>query len=494
MKRFFPHPEALQDWSEQWCSLSVHAQKRQRYPFLMILGLSALVFSSFRFPAVMIGCLVLSCGTFVRIFCVFGEGSLGWLWGFGESLVENVLLNFVVVSTAGNAYNDAAVVMLLSAMRQFGFQRRIVAGERLRMASVNIMGLVHLLFLILVCFALETYGVDSDWSAFGPLLNHTKFYSFQPDPGNPLDPLHAPQVPEVPLRSILPVCNFRFRQGYDQDFHRAISLADFGLMASLTYEPRFRVAEACEYYFSSQWHLEQPPENQTTGVKFLMFTSEDNQTTVIAVRGTLDCLDVLQDVSLWIVPVLLQFFGLVGLDTAYGAWGMATAELSQMLPMAYIDRKKTVESVLSAAELMINQHPEHEYYITGHSLGGGVAKLVKLAIKIPQRARLQVVTFAAPGVHHAAHVLMHQMDSEKIRDLHAKMTDESVSLVAVRPSNDIISLIDQSRGQTWVVSCSGTFYECHSIYRTLWDIFSVCGSMRGSVLKVPCGWSPKAPC
>ena len=124
--------------------------------------------------------------------------------------------------------------MLLSAMRQFGFQRRIVAGERLRMASVNIMGLVHLLFLILVCFALETYGVDSDWSAFGPLLNYTKFYSFQPDPGNPLDPLHAPQVPEVPLRSILPVCNFRFRQGYDQDFHRAISLADFGLMASLT--------------------------------------------------------------------------------------------------------------------------------------------------------------------------------------------------------------------------------------------------------------------
>ena len=113
VKRFFPHPEALQDWSEQWCSLSVHAQKRQRYPFLMILGLSALVFSSFRFPAVMIGCLVLSCGTFVRIFCVFGEGSLGWLWGFGESLVENVLLNFVVVSTAGNAYNDAAATRWL---------------------------------------------------------------------------------------------------------------------------------------------------------------------------------------------------------------------------------------------------------------------------------------------------------------------------------------------------------------------------------------------
>lgn len=98
--------------------------------------------------------------------------------------------------------------MLLSAMRQFGFQRRIVAGERLRMASVNIMGLVHLLFLILVCFALETYGVDSDWSAFGPLLNHTKFYSFQPDPGNPLDPCMRRRFLRCPSEAFCPCAIF----------------------------------------------------------------------------------------------------------------------------------------------------------------------------------------------------------------------------------------------------------------------------------------------
>ena len=58
IQRFFPHTEALQEWSEVWCPLSVHAQKRQRYPFLMILGLSALVFGCFRYPAVTVGCVV----------------------------------------------------------------------------------------------------------------------------------------------------------------------------------------------------------------------------------------------------------------------------------------------------------------------------------------------------------------------------------------------------------------------------------------------------
>lgn len=160
--------------------------------------------------------------------------------------------------------------MILCAMRQFGFQRKMSAGERLRMGSVNVMGMVHLLFVLMVCFALHTYGVDSGWSAFGPLLNETKFYSFQPDPAHPIEPEHAPDLPIMPLRNIFPMCNFRFRRGSNIDFRHGLSLVDFGLMASLTYEPHQRVPEACAYYFSSRWHLEPPLFKGPQ--KFLMFT------------------------------------------------------------------------------------------------------------------------------------------------------------------------------------------------------------------------------
>lgn len=218
--------------------------------------------------------------------------------------------------------------------------------------------------------------------------------------------------------------------------------------------------------------------------------SANNRTTVIAVRGTVDYLDVLQDVSLWIVPALIQCFDMVGLDTSYGAWGMAMAELSHMIPLSDIDQERTFQSVLEATKSMIKQYPERQFYITGHSLGGGVAKLVKLAIDLPPEAKLQVVTFSAPGVHYAGHVLL---KGQKI-DLHERMRQESLAVVAVRPSNDVISLIDASLGQQIVAPCSGSAYQCHSIYRTLWEIFTVCGSMRDTVLKVPCGWSPEARC
>lgn len=47
-------------------------------------------------------------------------------------------------------------------------------------------------------------------------------------------------------------------------------------------------------------------------------SKEDNSTTVIAVRGTLDFLDVLADVALWLVPALMQVLNLIGPDISSG--------------------------------------------------------------------------------------------------------------------------------------------------------------------------------
>ena len=38
-------------------------------------------------------------------------------------------------------------------------------------------GIVHLLFVVLVCFAVESFWKNEDWSAFGSDIDKTKFYS-----------------------------------------------------------------------------------------------------------------------------------------------------------------------------------------------------------------------------------------------------------------------------------------------------------------------------
>lgn len=50
-------------------------------------------------------------------------------------------------------------------------------GTCLVLWMVSDSGIVHLFFVVLICFAVESFWNDQDWSAFGSNINETKFYS-----------------------------------------------------------------------------------------------------------------------------------------------------------------------------------------------------------------------------------------------------------------------------------------------------------------------------
>ena len=194
---------------------------------------------------------------------------------------------------------------------------------------------------------------------------------------------------------------------------------------------------------------------------------------MFAVRGTVDALDLLEDISLWFVPGLLQIFNFVGLDVSFGSWGKAMVCMSSVIPLAKNDRQKTFDPLLQAAKSMMKQYPERRYLLTGHSLGGGVAKLVQILLG----TKTMAVTFSAPGIHYAQHSLGN--------DVH----EVSASVITVKPDGDLISRIDIGTGTVIHGPCQGTALQCHSIYRTLWNLLHLCGAS----FSVPCGWS-EAPC
>ena len=149
-------------------------------------------------------------------------------------------------------------MILCLLLRQFGFQREVRSGERLRQASINILGATHVFFLVLVCFAMQTYGEAAGWSTFSTPLNTTVFVPIQKVPEN-----------STWLKDAYPVCSIHF-QRFENYFH----IAELALMASITYEPREKVSEACAHYFGSQWHVETIDEKffRQNEVKFLLFT------------------------------------------------------------------------------------------------------------------------------------------------------------------------------------------------------------------------------
>ena len=384
--QYFTYPEALQDWGEKWCRLGYIAQKRQRYSFLLMLGMAGTVFGAFKFAGLSLACMSLVLLVFVRLLWMRVEGPFGWLWAFVEALLEFILLSYVIIATTKDKFQDAAVVFLLSLMRQLGFQREVGAGERVRIAVMNIMGIIHFLLVVLVCFAIESFWQDQNWSAFGPQMNETKFYPI-------------PIYPDAYMSSSpLPLCLLRFPMGQNWQGRMSpdvdtLSIADFALLASLAYETEDRVVEGLNHYFQGwgsatnrqpstrkKWRIEGRPQSESFSdsdwVRFFMFTSEDNSTTVITVRGTLSFLDVLQDVALWLVPALMQVMNFVGPDISTGSWGQAISSLSRLIPLSTVNTERSFSSVLAATQFVMKSHPQRLFYLAGHSLGGGVAKLV----------------------------------------------------------------------------------------------------------------------
>ncbi|CAJ1397841.1 unnamed protein product [Effrenium voratum] len=464
VKRFFRHPQVLQRWGEKWCRLNFYAQKRQRFPFAVTIVLSAAVFGAFGFLALTSLCMGLMLFMCLRLLWMRFEGNCGWLWGFLEFVAEFLLLNYIILATAHEPMRDALVIGVLCAMRQFGFQREISAGERVRLASMMILGLVHIFLMCLVCFALETVYQDQNWSAFGASMNTTTFYPIQSHP--------------VRSYEMYPLCLSRFPAGRDE-----LSVADFGLMASLTYEPPSRVGEGLRHYFPG-WHVEKKPDSagSMNWVRFVMFTTDDNSTTVIAVRGTLDSLDVLHDVTLWLVPAVMQ------------RGPSKPAVNSDRIPLSTINQQQTFRSVLYAAKFMMKEYPNRLYYLAGHSLGGGVAKLVELELSQELRQTGPpplTMAFAAPGVFHSAFVLFGDQP-ESFEGLESMK--EEMATFTVMPHHDIVSKIDVQKGNILRAPCKGSALQCHSIYRTLWFMFKQCGSMTRKNLTVPCGWTAEAPC
>ncbi|CAE7557417.1 PP2AA2, partial [Symbiodinium pilosum] len=474
LNRHFGHPDELQRWGEKWCRLNHSAQKRQRHPFAITLIMLGTVFAAFDFRWLTISCLVILFFLFLRLLSMYKEGNFGWATALVEALIEAIFLQSLVISTAARPMLDASLITLLCAMRQFGFQREVRAGDRIRVVSLMGLGVVHFVIIIIVCLAFVSSFQATRWSAFcaSPNIADCQFQHIG----------RRSQLSE----SYTPLCQMQFPIGNSKH----LKIADFGLFASLTYEPIDRVEAALQHYFPT-WRLDfalraekGTAKQPTDWSRFLMFTSEDNRTTIIAIRGTLDAVDVLQDISLWMIPAILQTIGLVGPDIGADCWGIAMARHANAFPLCSVSLQSTYASLLSVVLDMLTTYPDRTFYLTGHSLGGGVAKLVDLELTVRQvNPRPATIAFSAPGLMLASQVLYsgHVSSLEEF--------GSALSSISIKPTGDVVSSVDVELGSRLAAPCTGFALQCHSIYSTLWHIFSLCGSSATTHnVSIPCTW------
>lgn len=401
------------------------------------------------------------------------HATLEWMrpYGFIIGVLEGLLVAVFVVGL--NYWATPAwwrFSLFLVVVRQFGLQRHNPRGITLSRIVVLLMNVI-----LVIVTATVTLAIESPEEVQQPSY---LCYRDSPTCSYHAVPYHKPDV-RRPL-----LCQLSYATGTPK--HK-INLLDFALFSALAYEPDQIMEEGLSGYFPGWWvvSLNRPSsrkreERDSDWTTFFEYSDGANATSVIAVRGTSSPLDILNDVYIWGPSLITQFFWFLG-PTMNGPITGAIAKTVGLLEKR--DVARFFKQLESYVKRRMTEEPHRQFYLTGHSLGGGLAKLVGSKLGV------QAVTISSPGEKVTnGFVFKHQEFSK----LEGKLS------VTLRPQRDLVPRVDVHQGVVIPMDCvRNSAVDCHGLMHSVCGIVALCGSGRAQPqrgLELPCGHCADMPC
>jgi len=256
---------------------------------------------------------------------------------------------------------------------------------------------------------------------------------------------------------------------------KGLDVIDFGLFAYLAYydygTPEFNTLFN-QWFNTSDWKITAvaPTDNL---VSFIEVRSESLNLSVVSVRGTANIADALEDLALWSEAIQLQGLSII-FPIAFTWPDMSTAILVEV--MAYLSKVlfppgSNYDYFTEVDKFVAQAKHNRTLYLTGHSLGGSIAKVVGARQQIP------AVTYCAPGTVYSR------------RKFDISLEDIETYTVTIRPTADIISHIDSMGGVVQDVLCDTDAYfpDCHFLDHVMCPMLRLgCGHTKRPISPLHC--------
>jgi len=460
-----------QAWGERTCALDTPTRSWQHKVIAFILIVQGTLFwTSKQYSGTKI-CSILLGAVFVREVIMHYEGNGAWIIAILEGLV--VWTAVAVLQFSFRSEEELGFLTLgMIVAHEFGLRRCNTQGYRIQKFVLALLFFYLLMVVALVVItstSLMQPSATSDWSQFKP---GGKNYT----------------IPYKDTSQLGLQCDLRFDSGQSG---QGLSIGDFALLSSLAYESPHTLEASLQHFFPG-WKLKYEriaQEKEINGTSktaddwttFFEFANEDESVSVVAIRGTDSTLDILSDINLWAPAAFLQLFELVGPWMSIGVSQAIAYLVLKPLDQYY-------NQLMSHTATQQKKHPERTWYMTGHSLGGGLAKLVGGQLGI------EAITFMAPGVERTLYLSLNQAQEKATETINTLLRHA----VTIQPRNDLVSRVDSQVGTVLPVECSKDPLTCHSLYTgAVCDLFNRCGSMRekdAPEVALPCGSCSNMPC
>ena len=236
------------------------------------------------------------------------------------------------------------------------------------------------------------------------------------------------------------------------------------------FESSLQIKKYRELFFDSTYEIEvkndliKSSKKGQDSVKMVQYNVKNslNEVTILSIKGTSNKKDVYMDFQLYFPSILLNLlstFSLLGQQKE--SWSFRFIEYSLSIPYRLFSQFSVINGYLEDLKSAYYENFPSFYnniIIVGHSLGGGLSKLLGRLLN------KQAVSLSGPGVNAFHSLWGYEGFSENFE----------ISAIDLVPDLDLVPRVEVSGGTVYRIICKGGPFSCHGKELSLCEVLIMC--------------------